>query len=84
MIGETMLKSKTPMEKLVDNMKKRKIADYFQDCLCTESNHRLCYLVMSKFYQLSGFTKSVWKSQNKIDLDNFAVQFFRTCFCSQF
>ena len=84
MIGETMLESETPMEKLVDNMKKRKIADYFQDCLCTESNHRFCYHVMSKFYLLSGFTKSVWKSQNKIDLDNFAVQFFRTCFCSQF
>ena len=78
MIGDTMAESQAPMDKLVDNMKKRKIADYFQDCLCTENNHRLCDLIMSKFYRLSGFTKSVWKSErletlNRIDLDNFAV-----------
>ena len=82
MIGDTMLKSQAPMEKLVDNMKKRKIADYFQDCLCAENNHRLCDLIISKFYKLSGFTKSVWKSerwesQNKTDLDNFAVTVFQ-------
>ena len=67
-----MLESQAPMEQLVDNMKKRKIADYFQDCLCTENNHKLCYLIMSKFYQLSGFIERR-ESQNKIDLDNFAV-----------
>ena len=81
MIGDTMGESQTPMEILVDNMKKRKIADYFQDCLCTENNHKLCDLIMSKFYKLSGFTKSVWNSErleslNKIDLDNFAVNSF--------
>ena len=76
MIGETMLESQAPMEQLVDNMKKRKIADYFQDCLCTENNHKLCYLIMSKFYQLSGFTERR-DSQNKIDLDNFAVTVFQ-------
>ena len=83
-----MGESQTPMEKLVDNMEKRKIADYFQDCLCTKNNHRLCNLIMSKFYQLSGFTKSVWKSErlkyrNKID--HFAVTVFqgRVCYRSQ-
>ena len=83
MIGDTMMESQTPLEQLVENMKKRKIADYFQDCLCTtENNHRLCDLIMSKFYQLSGFTKIFWKSErleslNKIDLDHFAVTVFQ-------
>ena len=80
MIGETMAESQTPMEKLVDNMEKRKIADYFQDCLCTKNNHGLCNLIMSKFYQLSGFTKSIWKSERlkyRNEIDHFAVTVFQ-------
>ena len=78
MIGKTLLESQARVENLVDNMKKRKIAEYFEDCLCTENNHRLCDLIITRFYQLSGFSKSVWESdreesQDQIGLDNFAV-----------